>query len=190
MPRSPRRIVTGHDATGKSVVAIDTELKPALEKPEIGVAFFEIWNTSGSPARVDNGPDPTQGRRLQIEPPKHGTIIRYVDFGPRPANPPVVTAEMARAAFAEVGSAHASSWRADALHPLMHRTHTVDYGIVLEGEITLVLTDRKVALKTGDVVVQRGTDHAWENHTDRPARMAFILVDGSFAPELQAVLPK
>lgn len=188
--KAPRRIVTGHDAAGKSVVAIDSELTPAISKPELGVAFFEIWNTAGSPARVDNGPDPTQGRKLQIEPPKGGTIIRFVDFGPKPANPPQVTAEMAKAVFAEVGSGHASSWRADALHPLMHRTHTVDYGIVLEGEITLVLTDRKVPLKTGDVVVQRGTDHAWENHTDKPARMAFILVDGEFAPELQAVLPK
>jgi uncharacterized cupin superfamily protein len=66
----------------------------------------------------------------------------------------------------------------------MHRTESVDYGIVLEGEMVLVLTDSEVALRAGDIVVQRGTDHAWANRSDRPARMAFVLVDGRFTDEL------
>ena len=72
----------------------------------------------------------------------------------------------------------------------MHRTETVDYGIVLEGEVHLVLGDGSAThLHRGDVVVQRGTDHAWENRTDEVARMAFVLVDGEFSEELKALLP-
>ena len=71
----------------------------------------------------------------------------------------------------------------------MHRTESVDYGIVLEGEITLVLDDSEVTLRAGDVVVQRGTDHAWANRSDEVTRVAFILVDGAFAPDLLATLP-
>ena len=191
MPRPPRRIVTGHDAQGKSVVAMDAVLKPALERPEIGVAFFELWNTAGSPVSVDNGPDPTS-RKLQIEPPKQGSIIRFVDFGPKQAEAAPITRETAEAAFALVGSGHASTWKPDSPHPMMHRTESVDYGIVIEGEITLILDDgSQTHLQAGDVVVQRGTDHAWENRSaTRPARMAFILLDGAFSPEIAKLLKK
>ena len=71
----------------------------------------------------------------------------------------------------------------------MHRTASVDYGIVLEGEITLVLDDSEVTLRAGDIVVQRGTDHAWANRGDSVARVCFVLVDGEFTPELAATLP-
>lgn len=191
MNRTPRRIVTGHDANGKSVVAIDTAMQPTLEKPEIGVAFYEIWNTAGSPVRVDNGADPTS-RPLQIEPPKQGSIIRFVDFGPKQATRPPMTREMAEAAFALVGSAHAATWKPDSPHPMMHRTESVDYGIVVFGEIVLVLDDgSRTHLKAGDVVVQRGTDHAWENPSEvNPARMAFILLDGAFSPEIAKLIEK
>jgi quercetin dioxygenase-like cupin family protein len=70
----------------------------------------------------------------------------------------------------------------------MHRTETIDYGIVLEGEIHLVLDDSEVRLEAGDVVVQRGTDHAWENRSAATTRMAFILVDGVFSDELRAAI--
>lgn len=189
MPRRPRRIVTGHDQNGKSVVAMDSVLEPAIERADIGVAFYELWNTTGSPAPVDNGPDPT-GRKLQIEPPKNGSVIRFVDFGPKRSDAPVMTREMAQAAFSLVGSGHASTWKPDSPHPMMHRTESVDYGIVLEGEITLVLDDgSETHLQAGDVVIQRGTDHAWENRSPtKPARMAFILLDGAFSPEIAKLI--
>jgi quercetin dioxygenase-like cupin family protein len=72
----------------------------------------------------------------------------------------------------------------------MHRTRTIDYGIVLEGEMVLILTDSEVELKTGDVVIQRGTDHAWENRSDAEARMAFILIDAAFGAELAPLISK
>jgi quercetin dioxygenase-like cupin family protein len=72
---------------------------------------------------------------------------------------------------------------------MMHRTRSVDYGIVLEGEIFMVLDEQEVLLHAGDVVIQRGTDHAWENRTDRVCRMAFILIGAEFSPQLRALLP-
>jgi naringenin degradation protein FdeH len=70
----------------------------------------------------------------------------------------------------------------------VHRTQSVDYGIVLDGEVVLVLDDSETALRAGDVVVQRGTSHRWENRSGRTARMAFILIDGAFAPQLLDLL--
>jgi mannose-6-phosphate isomerase-like protein (cupin superfamily) len=72
----------------------------------------------------------------------------------------------------------------------MHRTRTLDYVVVIEGELVLILDDREVTLKAGDVVVQRGTDHAWENRSDTPARAAFFHIDARFSDELKAKLPR
>ena len=87
-------------------------------------------------------------------------------------------------AFAEIGDAHASTVKAKSPHPLMHRTESVDYGIVISGEMTLVLDKGETLLKAGDVVIQRGTNHAWANRSGKPCRMLFILVDGQFEPDI------
>ena len=73
---------------------------------------------------------------------------------------------------------------------VMHRTKTLDYVVVIEGEVVLVLDDSEVTLKKSDVVIQRGTDHAWENRSDQVARMAFFHIDAQFSEELLAKLPK
>jgi naringenin degradation protein FdeH len=70
----------------------------------------------------------------------------------------------------------------------VHRTQSVDYGIVLSGEVVLALDDTETVLRAGDVVVQQGTSHRWENRTAETARMAFILIDGAFAPKLRDTL--
>ena len=87
-------------------------------------------------------------------------------------------------AFAEIGDAAASTARADSPHPLMHRTQSIDYGIVIEGEMTLVLDAEETRLRRGDVVIQRGTNHAWANRSDRTCRMLFVLVDGKFDADI------
>lgn len=79
--------------------------------------------------------------------------------------------------------------KADSKHKLMHRTETLDYGIVTEGEVWLVLDDGEVHLKRGDIVVQRGTNHAWSNRSEQMARMVFILLDGRYAETLKELLP-
>jgi len=89
----------------------------------------------------------------------------------------------AKKIFEAMGQVEASTFEEGGRHPLMHRTETVDYGIVLSGELTLLLDDSEVKLQAGDMVVQRGTNHAWSNRSDKPCIIAFILVDGKFEQE-------
>jgi naringenin degradation protein FdeH len=185
MSDAPRRIVTGHDAGGKAIFASDGPPPVTLKDPaRPGIAFYEIWNTAQSPARIDvDGKDPTVGRPIDVAPPKTGTIIRMVDFPPGDGRTKMSDAE-AKQLFATMGLDQATSGHSSDRHPLMHRTETIDYGIVLWGEITLVLDEDEVHLKAGDVVVQRGTIHAWSNRGEQPCRMAFILIDGAYAEPL------
>src|SRR4051812_20901926 len=191
--RSPfpavHRVVTGHDAVGKAVVVQAGPLPPGIEMAAgPGTVFHEIWGTAGAPAPVGfTGADPTVGP-LVLPPAKHGTRIRFVDFPPETPAVLEAMAVHAKKAFADIGDAKASTGKADSPHPLMHRTETVDYGVVVEGEITLVLDDSEVALKPGSVVVQRGTNHAWANRSGRPSRMLFVLVDGACDRELAKAL--
>ncbi|WP_084455495.1 cupin domain-containing protein [Novosphingobium rosa] len=167
--RPARRVVTGHDEQGKSIVLSDGT-PPNIRDRGTLVDFIEIWNTQTVPARITaTEPEPTDGE-LVTPPPAGGTKIRFNDFFP--------------------GHIDRLPERADGRHKMMHRTTSVDYGIVLEGEIWMILDDSEVLLTPGTVVIQRGTDHAWENRSDAVCRMAFILVSGEFDPELRATLPR
>ncbi|MFF5078231.1 cupin domain-containing protein [Actinoplanes sp. NPDC000266] len=159
---APRRVVTGHTPDGVSVVVSDGPVPVTRQIPADGVAFHEIWNTEGAPARITAAEpgEPTE-RELTVPPPPRGTRIRINEFAPGHLD--------------ERG-----------LQSPVHRTASIDYGIVLEGEITLVLDDSQVTLRAGDVVVQRGTDHAWANRGTVTARVAFVLVDGEFDEQLAA----
>ena len=162
---SPRRVVAGHFAEGVSVVLSDGPVPVSRSLPDDGVEFHEIWNTEGAPARIlaVEPSEPTE-RTLAVPPPRHGTKIRINEFAPGHLD--------------ERG-----------LQSPVHRTASIDYGIVLEGEITLILDDSEVTLGPGDIVVQRGTDHAWANRGDQPARVVFVLVDGEFEESLAETLP-
>ena len=165
MSRLPRRVVTGHSPEGVSIVVSDGPAPVSRELPEDGVAFHEIWSTIGAPAPIDavEQVDPTE-RRAHGASPSAG----HADPDQR------VRARTPRRARASVP---------------VHRTASIDYGVVLEGEITLVLDDSEVTLYAGDIVVQRGTDHAWANRGSTTAMVAFILVDGAFESNLVATLP-
>lgn len=184
------RVVTGHDGDGQAIVISDGPLPTVAEIKAIpGTVFHEVWSTQGTPAPVDNGADPTLGPLL-LPPPKHGTRIRFVDIPPDTADFEQNGAKRMKEAFAQIGDEHASTVRADSPHPLMHRTESIDYGIVIEGEMTLVLDRGEVLLKPGSVVVQRGTNHAWANRSGKPCRMLFILVDGQYEPTLARALAR
>lgn len=184
------RVVTGHDGDGQAIVTSNGPLPTVAEIKAIpGTVFHEVWSTQGTPARVDNGADPTLGPLL-LPPPKHGTRIRFVDIPPDTADFELNGAKRMKEAFAQIGDEKASTVRADSPHPLMHRTESIDYGIVIEGEMTLVLDRGEALLKPGSVVVQRGTNHAWANRSDRPCRMLFILVDGCYDPSIAQALAK
>lgn len=184
------RVVTGHDAQGRSIISSDGPLPTVVEVAAIpGTLFHEVWSTSATPARVDNGPDPSLGA-LVLSPPERGTRMRFVDIPPDTEEFLASANSKMHEAFSQIGEASASTVQTDSPHPLMHRTESVDYGIVIEGEMTLVLDRGEVALKPGSVVVQRGTNHAWANRSGKPCRMLFILVDGEYAPAIAAQLAK
>jgi hypothetical protein len=181
-----KRVVTGHDAQGQAAVASSGPTPNNFPLKAVpGTVFYEVWNSIGSPALLDNADDPT-AKALQLSPSALGSLIRVVDIPPDSVQNQV-SAEDAAAAFAEIGEAHAGTGKADSRHKLMHRTETLDYGIVTEGEVWLVLDQEEVHLTRGDVVVQRGTNHAWSNRTESMARMVFILLDGRFSDELPAL---
>ncbi|MFM1950404.1 MAG: hypothetical protein RL418_91 [Actinomycetota bacterium] len=163
--RIPRRVVTGHNQNGVSVVISDGPVPVHRVMPQDGVGFYEVWNTDAAPAPISpvEETEPTQ-RSLRVPPEPMGTKIRINEFFPGFIN--------------ELGN-----------QSPVHRTESIDYGIVLEGEIYLVLDDSEVLLRAGDVCIQRGTDHAWANRSDRVCRVAFILVDGEFTSELVGMLP-
>ena len=178
------RVVTGHDADGKAIIASDGPLPKVVELTAIpGTLFHEVWSTTGAPTPVDNGADPTLGT-LMLPPPASGTRIRFVDIPPDTAEFLSQGASKVKDAFSQIGDEKASTVKAQSPHPLMHRTETVDYGVVIEGEVTLVLDDSEVQLKPGSVVVQRGTNHAWANRSGKPCRMLFVLVDGRYDPAI------
>ena len=158
MPMSwpPRRVVTGHDDNGRSIFVSDGA--PPVAREVIGgdAAFAEIWNTSAMPVPIA----PTE---------PDPTLARPLVVPPGPTGTIVRVVEH----------------RPGSVSP-MHRTETVDYGICVEGEVYLVLDDSEVRLTPGDIVVQRGTDHRWDNRSDRRAVMVFVLVDGAFSDELRA----
>lgn len=182
------RVVTGHAADGKAVVISDGALPTVVELSAIpGTVFHEVWSTSGMPVLIDNCPDPTVGS-LSLPPPAHGTRIRFVDIPPDTDDFLAHGAAVMHDAFTQIGDSAASTVKSDSPHPLMHRTESVDYGVVIDGELTLVLDDSEVLLRPGSVVVQRGTNHAWANRSGKPCRMLFILVDGVYEPSIAAAL--
>lgn len=183
-----RRIVTGHSPDGTAIVSVDGPLPTVVHLEAIpGTVFHEIWSTSESPAPVDNGPDPTRSD-LVLPPPRHGTRIRIVDIPPDSEDFLQNGAQRMKAAFAAIGDEKASTVKDHSPHPLMHRTESIDYGVVLSGELVLVLDAEEVVLRPGTVVVQRGTNHAWANRSGAVCRMLFVLVDGRYAPDLAASL--
>lgn len=174
------RVVTGHDQDGNAYAVFNGGLPHVEEIKAIpGTVFHEVWSTEGTPARVDNGADPTTGP-LVLPPPAAGTRIRFVDIPPDTQDFLEHGADKMNAAFAQVGDESASTVQENSPHPLMHRTESVDYGVVIEGEVTLILDTEEVLLKPGSVVVQRGTNHAWANRTNKASRMMFVLIDGTY----------
>ena len=182
-----RRIVTGHDASGKAVV-LEDGLAPAVRtnphRP--GHISVDLWKTDRSPVIVRcEEPDPTGGPK-QIHPVRNGTVFRISEIAPETEAVRNMDASQAKAVFKAMGNESASTFGENQRHPFMHRTETIDYAVVLEGEIVMLLDDQDVPLKAGDVVIQRGTNHAWSNRSDQPCKMLYVLIDGEFDDELKA----
>jgi mannose-6-phosphate isomerase-like protein (cupin superfamily) len=189
MPKQIRRVVTGHDESGRAIVVSDGPA-PFVHINPLDPDFYsvDIWRTFETPARiVAKADEPTMGPRRQLPAP-NGSVIRINHFPPESSAVRNMTRGQSATIFAGLGNPQAATVGSGTRHPMMHRTETVDYAIVLVGEITMVMDDQDVTLKQGDVVVQRGTNHAWSNRSKDPCIIAFILIDGKFDPGLKGTL--
>lgn len=173
MGRKIRRVVTGHDESGVAKVIMDAHATCILQRPNRpGVTLTNLWQVDTTPAQMERHDDPVTGP-LILHPPKNGSIFRIVQFDPE--DPEVLAKLDGKAAFAEMGAG--ANVVEGARHPFMHRTDSVDYAVILTGEIYMMMDEDEVLLKAGDTVVQQGTNHAWSNRGTEPCQIAFILVD-------------
>lgn len=182
LPAKPvRRLVTVDDEQGKSRAIADGPSPDVRVDPaRPGYSSARIWVTDRTPARI-SGVRETVDMPHALEPPPGGSVCRVVTFPPDAGYRGKVGAREVAAYFAAMGSPHASTYGPNAPHPYMQQTRTLDFCLILEGEITLVLDTGEVQLEAGDTVVQRGTNHAWSNRTDRPCVIAFSSHDASWS---------
>ena len=166
-----RRVVTKLDESGKAVVMLDERLPMSDVRPPNYVA--NIWVTEKSLPDFSSTAD--RGKtRTGLTPPKGGTVFRIVEFMPEPENIARLDLNTMQRV---VGAADTPKKGLPPRHPMMHRTRTLDYAIVLAGEIDMLMDEGEVHLKAGDVLVQQATNHAWVNRGREPCRIAFILMD-------------
>jgi mannose-6-phosphate isomerase-like protein (cupin superfamily) len=173
-PHQIRRIVTGHDASGKAIVTMDGPCPHVKVRPGAGFVSSLLWVTDETPARADI-PGDRADRTIGVPPPPNGSILRVVDFPPvDESTDKIDQAELVKS----MGAQHHTHGGGPARHPYMHRTKSVDYAIVLQGEVDMLLDDSEVHLKAGDFLIQQGTNHAWVNRSKEMCRIAFVLIDG------------
>lgn len=169
-----RRVLTGHDAEGKSMFLMDglaPNVKEMASMP--GLALTDLWETNGAPACNEGSAD-NADRPVRLEPPRNGTILRIVEFPPDSAWRGRTDG---RAGFDSIGAGHAQD--AHSSDPMMHKTATVDYIIVLKGEIHAIMDKGETLLKAGDILVQRGTNHSWSVRGNEPCIIAAVLVSAA-----------
>ena len=170
MAKAVRRIVTGHHADGRSTVLIDGA-SPNVKQRQAGNASTLLWVTDETPAALSESD--RAARDIGVPPPTRGSIFRVAEF------PPGGGADLRdnEALLRDFGIGPDVARGHPPSHPAIHRTRSVDYVTVLEGEIDLLLDDGEVTLKAGDVVVQQGTNHAWINRGAATCRLAMVFID-------------
>jgi mannose-6-phosphate isomerase-like protein (cupin superfamily) len=172
-----RRVVVGHNAEGKAVALFDGTAVPKQRSPG-GNAVTNLWVTNEFPVDLVGATDKAE-TRVGVPPPANGTIFRIVDFAPvsGPSSVPRVDHDKMLIAMGLDPAAQGYT-----RHPNTHRTRSIDYALVLDGEIDMLMDDSEVHLKAGDVVIQQGTNHAWVNNSGKNCRIAFVLIDATLPP--------
>ena len=172
MPRPIRRVVTGHNAQGQAILISDGQAPAVYDRGPGATAVTELWETRATPASNAGNADPTHGQPQRLPPPKNGSKFRVVEYPPD-----------SKRVVALHGASHDNKSEgyvrdlANKRHPGFHKTYTIDYAIVLSGDIYALMDEGEVLLKAGDVLIQRGTNHAWSNRTEEPCCVAFVLID-------------
>jgi hypothetical protein len=164
-----RRVVTGLDANNHAVVLFDSKIPLKADSPVISSTNF--WITDQTPPAMSK--EDTANRPIGVSPPDNGTKFRIVEFAPLDA----ATLAKLPPEMLMKGVNHPPAKGIPVKHPMMHRTRTLDYAMILSGEIDMMLDDTSVHLKQGDVIVQQATNHGWVNHGTQPCRILFVLMD-------------
>ena len=174
MPKPIRRVVTGHNAEGKSIFVMDAPASRVFSRGTGSVTVTDLWQTTNSPA--DNcGNEDAASPTFRLPPPSRGSVFRIIEYPPDSQRLRGLAHE--RDAPDDGSGRHQALDRGNPRHPGFHKTNSIDYAIVLAGEIHALMDEGEVLLKAGDVLIQRGTNHAWSNRTDQPAYLAFVLID-------------
>ena len=179
-----RRIVTGHDAQGRSIVIEDAAPKNVVPNPsDPDRGHINFWRTERVPANNGEFADTMAGPPCPLPPPAGGTMFRFFQIAPEKNEAGLSKEERDRRMakmFEAAGAGHARL--AMNRHPSMHRTESVDYIILLQGEVTCLLDVGEVQMKPFDVLIQRGTNHGWVNYGEEPALLVAVLVDATPLP--------
>jgi hypothetical protein len=180
-----RRIVSGHDAQGRSIVISDeapTNIVPNPADPDRG--HINFWRTERVPASNAEFADPMAGPPCPLAPPKGGTMFRFFQIAPERNEAGLSVAERNVRMGKMFEAAGAANARVDTKrHPSMHKTDSVDYIVLLKGEVTALLDVGEVAMRPFDVLIQRGTNHGWVNYGSEPALLVAVLIDAEPLPD-------
>src|ERR1035437_2687381 len=176
MNKPIRRVVSGHNAEGKSIFILDGLAPHTFTRGPGSTFVTELWETRVSPADNSGNEDPTN-HPYRLHPPSGGSVFRVIEYPPD---------KQRIAAIEREGKEHDDGARQGVLidrenprHPGFHKTNSIDYVIVLSGEMYALMDEGEVLLKPGDILIQRGTNHAWSNRSDEPAHLAFVLIDAA-----------
>ena len=174
-----RRVVTTHDATGKAVVLLDGPAPKVKFRQTSGIVSTLLWVTDSTPPDISSDVDAAD-REIGVPPPPGGSLFRVVEFPPAKDDDTQASSEDI---LKEMGITSSADEEGKPRHHHMHRTNSIDYAVIMSGEINLLLDDSDVHLKAGDVIVQRATNHTWVNNGDVPCKIAFILMDAAGGDE-------
>lgn len=169
-----RRVIADHDENGKAIITMDSAAPQVIHRAAANLTTTLVWTQDRTPADVDSKEDMGL-RKVAVAPPENGHTCRVVEFPPlKDGGAGVDNAAMLK----EMGIDQTSGGKPPR-NPFMHRTRSIDYAIVLDGEIDMLLDDSEVHLKQGDILVQKATNHAWVNNGDGPCRICFVLIDAA-----------
>lgn len=175
MRKPVRRVVTGHNSEGRSCFISDGPAPNVFQRSAGSTIVTEIWKTTSTPADISDDRDPTTPP-YRLHPPDKGSVLRIISYPPDKIRLGDLEHERAVGADQATGRAAALD-PGSPRHPGFHKTHSIDYAIVLSGEIYALMDEGETLLRQGDILIQRGTNHAWSNRTDEPAVLAFVLID-------------
>ena len=177
----PRRVITGFDASGQSIFESDSLAEAHVNPLRPAMRSYNPWGTSAIPCPMREADK--SGTAPGIMPPKNGSVLHVVDYPPEPSDPAErkkYLDDMRERVKTAVRAPEKGVRRyPDGPHPGMHETDTIDYALVMSGEIWAIMDKGETLLKTGDILMQRGTSHGWSNRSSEYCRVAFVLVEST-----------